>query len=80
MTAAPPDIMIQEVAPRDGLQIETKWVETSEKIRLINSLSAIGLVVSKSPRSYRPLPCRRCVMRQTSSPASSGVPARFTRR
>jgi hydroxymethylglutaryl-CoA lyase len=42
MTAPPPDILIQEVAPRDGLQIEAKWVETSEKIRLINSLSAIG--------------------------------------
>ncbi|MGY4359321.1 hypothetical protein ACVW0J_005814 [Bradyrhizobium sp. i1.7.7] len=42
MTATAPDILIQEVAPRDGLQIEAKWVETSEKIRLINSLSAIG--------------------------------------
>jgi len=42
MTAPPPDILIQEVAPRDGLQIEAKWFETSEKIRLINSLSAIG--------------------------------------
>ncbi|WP_445215425.1 hydroxymethylglutaryl-CoA lyase [Bradyrhizobium sp. Pa8] len=42
MMAMSPDIMIQEVAPRDGLQIEAKWVETSEKIRLINSLSAIG--------------------------------------
>ena len=41
MTAPPPDILIQEVAPRDGLQIEAKWFETSEKIRLINSLSAI---------------------------------------
>lgn len=36
------DILIQEVAPRDGLQIEEKWVETSDKIRLVNSLSAIG--------------------------------------
>lgn len=42
MTAIPPDILIQEVAPRDGLQIDAKWVETGEKIRLINSLSAIG--------------------------------------
>ena len=37
-----PDILIQEVAPRDGLQIKSKWVETGDKIRLINSLSAIG--------------------------------------
>src|SRR5215468_9960023 len=42
MKSAPLDIMIQEVAPRDGLQIEPTWVETDEKIRLINSLSAIG--------------------------------------
>ena len=42
MITTAPDIMIQEVAPRDGLQIEAKWVETSDKIRLINSLSAIG--------------------------------------
>jgi hydroxymethylglutaryl-CoA lyase len=37
-----PDILIQEVAPRDGLQIEPIWVETDDKVRLINSLSAIG--------------------------------------
>ncbi|OPY97004.1 hydroxymethylglutaryl-CoA lyase [Bradyrhizobium sacchari] len=42
MTGSPPDIRIQEVAPRDGLQNEMKWVDTAEKIRLINSLSAIG--------------------------------------
>lgn len=36
------DILIQEVAPRDGLQIETKWVETNDKVRLIESLSAAG--------------------------------------
>src|ERR1044072_9003632 len=37
-----PDIVIQEVAPRDGLQIESRWVETGEKIRLVDSLSAMG--------------------------------------
>jgi len=42
MTAALPAIVIQEVAPRDGLQIEPKWVETPDKIKLIDSLSAIG--------------------------------------
>jgi len=41
MTTAP-DILIQEVAPRDGLQIESRWVETGDKIRLIDSLSAVG--------------------------------------
>ena len=42
MKIVPPDILIQEVAPRDGLQIEPKWVTTDAKIRLINSLSAAG--------------------------------------
>jgi hydroxymethylglutaryl-CoA lyase len=42
MRIPPSDIMIQEVAPRDGLQIEPKWVATDAKIRLINSLSAAG--------------------------------------
>jgi hydroxymethylglutaryl-CoA lyase len=42
MRATVPDILIQEVAPRDGLQIERKWVNTDDKIRLINSLSATG--------------------------------------
>ncbi len=42
MTADLPDILIQEVAPRDGLQIEPQWIETTEKILLIDCLSAIG--------------------------------------
>jgi len=37
-----PDITIQEVGPRDGLQIEAAWVETTEKVRLIDGLSAAG--------------------------------------
>jgi len=41
MTDAP-DIIIQEVAPRDGLQIEKAWVETADKVRLIDALSAAG--------------------------------------
>lgn len=34
---------INEVAPRDGLQIESRFVETEDKVRLINSLSQSGL-------------------------------------
>ncbi|EGR29676.1 hypothetical protein IMG5_150900, partial [Ichthyophthirius multifiliis] len=34
-----------EVGPRDGLQNEPKILQTSEKIRLINSLSQTGLKV-----------------------------------
>ncbi|MEZ2126933.1 MULTISPECIES: hydroxymethylglutaryl-CoA lyase [unclassified Sinorhizobium] len=35
-------MVIQEVSPRDGLQIESKWVETADKVRLIDDLSAVG--------------------------------------
>lgn len=35
-------LIIQEVAPRDGLQIEPVWVETADKIKLINQLSLAG--------------------------------------
>ncbi|MGR2737114.1 hydroxymethylglutaryl-CoA lyase [Billgrantia sp. Q4P2] len=36
-------LQINEVAPRDGLQIEAGFVPTVEKIRLIDALSATGL-------------------------------------
>lgn len=35
-------LIVQEVAPRDGLQIEPTWVETADKIQLINALSTAG--------------------------------------
>ncbi|WP_394779535.1 hydroxymethylglutaryl-CoA lyase [Undibacterium sp.] len=35
-------LIVQEVSPRDGLQIEPTWVPTEEKIVLINKLSALG--------------------------------------
>lgn len=35
-------LIVQEVSPRDGLQIEPTWVETADKIRLINELSLAG--------------------------------------
>lgn len=36
-------LQINEVAPRDGLQIEAAFVTTADKIRLIDALSATGL-------------------------------------
>jgi hydroxymethylglutaryl-CoA lyase len=36
-------LIIQEVGPRDGLQIEPKWVETSAKIALVDALTAAGI-------------------------------------
>jgi len=35
-------LIVQEVAPRDGLQIEPTWVDTPDKIALINGLSTCG--------------------------------------
>jgi hydroxymethylglutaryl-CoA lyase len=35
-------LIVQEVSPRDGLQIESTWVETADKIALINQLSLAG--------------------------------------
>ncbi|SAK93241.1 hydroxymethylglutaryl-CoA lyase [Caballeronia fortuita] len=35
-------LIVQEVAPRDGLQIEKQWIETEDKIALIDALSACG--------------------------------------
>lgn len=39
----PLKVEINEVAPRDGLQIEARFVPTEEKIRWIDALSATGL-------------------------------------
>lgn len=35
-------LIVQEVSPRDGLQIEPTWVETADKIALIDQLSFAG--------------------------------------
>ncbi|WP_114809919.1 hydroxymethylglutaryl-CoA lyase [Paraburkholderia kururiensis] len=35
-------LIVQEVAPRDGLQIEPTWVDTVDKIALIDALSTVG--------------------------------------
>ncbi|MHC6225528.1 hydroxymethylglutaryl-CoA lyase [Pseudomonas sp. X10] len=35
-------LIVQEVSPRDGLQIEPVWVETADKIELIDQLSLAG--------------------------------------
>lgn len=43
MTRPVPDILVQEVALRDGLQIEPQWVETNEKVDLVDALTDAGL-------------------------------------
>lgn len=35
-------LIVQEVAPRDGLQIEPTWVSTDDKVALIDQLSGAG--------------------------------------
>jgi hydroxymethylglutaryl-CoA lyase len=35
-------LIVQEVAPRDGLQIEPTWVATEDKVALIDQLSGAG--------------------------------------
>ncbi|HEY3598293.1 MAG TPA: hydroxymethylglutaryl-CoA lyase [Paraburkholderia sp.] len=35
-------LIVQEVSPRDGLQIEPTWVETADKVALIDALSTAG--------------------------------------
>jgi hydroxymethylglutaryl-CoA lyase len=35
-------LIVQEVAPRDGLQIEPVWVPTDDKVKLIDQLSCAG--------------------------------------
>jgi hydroxymethylglutaryl-CoA lyase len=43
MTDSPSDrLIVQEVSPRDGLQIEPTWVETDDKVALIDALSTAG--------------------------------------
>lgn len=42
MTAFSDLLVVQEVSPRDGLQIEPTWVPTDKKIDLINQLSTMG--------------------------------------
>lgn len=41
--ALPREVNIQEVGPRDGLQLEARRVDTPAKVNLINALSATGV-------------------------------------
>ena len=44
MSAVPANrVHIQEVAPRDGFQIEPRWVETADKIAFINAVARMGV-------------------------------------
>lgn len=43
MRNLPKEVIMKEVGPRDGLQNESKWIPTKEKIHWINMLSETGV-------------------------------------
>ena len=43
MAAAPPEVRVREVGPRDGFQNEPEVIATDDKVRLIDMLAATGL-------------------------------------
>ena len=62
-------IHMQEVGPRDGLQVEERFVETDEKIALVNALSDAGLAKIEvtsfvSPKAIPQLRDAEIVLRQ----------------
>lgn len=62
-------LYIQEVAPRDGFQIEPKFIPTEQKIALVNRLSRTGLAKIEvtsfvSPKAIPALADAETVMRQ----------------
>ncbi|UFW88472.1 hypothetical protein BjapCC829_08200 [Bradyrhizobium barranii] len=65
MTRSAEMMVIQEVAPRDGLQIEPRWVETSEKVQLIERLALAGFsrIEVSSFVSPKAVPARRTPLR-----------------
>lgn len=44
----PARLVVQEVAPRDGLQIEPTWVPTDDKVALVDALSLCGFSRSRT--------------------------------
>ena len=62
-------IHMQEVGPRDGLQVEPRFVETAEKIALVDALSQAGLAKIEvtsfvSPKAIPQLRDAEIVMRE----------------
>lgn len=49
-----PDVIIREVALRDGLQSEPGFVATSDKLRLIHALAAAGVVLLETTSFVSP--------------------------
>ena len=45
MIRFPDEVKVVEVGPRDGLQSLPRWVETADKVRMVDRLSAVGFPV-----------------------------------
>jgi len=45
MLSLPPTMAIAEVGPRDGLQSFARWIETADKVRMIDRLTDAGLPI-----------------------------------
>ena len=45
MLTLPREILVAEVGPRDGLQSLPRWVETADKVRMIDRLTDLGLPI-----------------------------------
>ncbi len=54
MSGLPENVKIREVGPRDGFQNEPEVIDTEDKIRLINLLSATGLKCMEVTSFVRP--------------------------
>jgi hydroxymethylglutaryl-CoA lyase len=54
MSDLPKFVHIQEVGPRDGLQIEPKFVETADKVRMIEALADAGCTEIESGSFVNP--------------------------
>jgi hydroxymethylglutaryl-CoA lyase len=45
MLSLPREILVAEVGPRDGLQSLPRWVETADKVRMVDRLTDVGLPI-----------------------------------
>jgi hydroxymethylglutaryl-CoA lyase len=45
MIRLPGEVIVAEVGPRDGLQSLPKWIETADKVRMVDRLSEAGFAV-----------------------------------
>ena len=73
---------MQEVGTRDGLQIESRFVPTDDKIALVDALSATGLAKIEvtsfvSPKAIPALRDAEAVLREIAPRARRGLHARW---